>query len=431
MSYKGYRVILFKLVLIIGFFLFLWGCRNTSSLEQSTATRKELIGDLVHVRILDKHLTHEKIEAGKEYLLRTMHPTKYGFYKKYDALKNKAEKRLRTIYSASSLYTFLKISDLDQDPRVIQAIPHIADFLLSMQVKENERKGAFYYSYYLKTDQKEPAFVVGTAAKTIFTLLELYRRKQDQKYLETAKAAGDWLLRMRNPDGSIINYVKYINNQWVYGKKFSCLYTGQVLSAFSRLYRTTLDERYYDAALQLARGFASKAQTDSYFAKDEYRSSADPIPTSWMVMSLLDFYKINKEIFAKEAMLKLAEELLKQQMKDPKDILNFGRFEGTEATSGNGWITEVMTEFYRVCKEEKWSNCEKYKKTVILTIRWLIQNTYSKENTFFLKQPESAIGGLIRNPYEENVRTDAVCHWMNGYMNIYDDLDDSVLVDVN
>ncbi len=89
-----------------------------------------------------------------------------------------------------------------------------------------------------------------------------------------------------------------------------------------------------------------------------------------------------------------------------------------------------MTEVYQLCKEQNKNECEKYKDAIIKTIRWLIQNTYSKENSFFLKNPERANGGLIRNynfGYME-IRTDSVCHALNGYTRIINDLKDGLLI---
>ena len=111
--------------------------------------------------------------------------------------------------------------------------------------------------------------------------------------------------------------------------------------------------------------------------------------------------------------------------------MNLGRFDGTMASSGNGWINEVLGELYTYGNAEGWRGCAKYKEAMILVSRWLIQNTYSPENTYFLKQPEKAFGGLIRNRSEEVIRTDAVCHGVNGYIMLYDALPDDFYIEFN
>lgn len=376
----------------------------------------ELVDDVVAVRQLTKEKIAAQITAGKEYLLRMMDPEKHAFFKRFDAKTGKGEDQLRTIYTASSLYTFLKMDKIDEDNRIRDAISPIASFLLSMQVADGEQKGAFHYSFFLDTKEKENMFVVGTASKTIFTLLALYDTRKDNRYLNAARAAGDWLLSMQREDGTIRTYATFRNGTWHYGKKFSCLYTGQVLSALSRLYGATKDVTYLEGAKKIARILSEKARRDGYFLKDEYRLSNDPIPTSWVVMSLLDYYKVSHDKKTRNIVRRSAQELLKRQKRDRRDILNYGRFDGTQAGSGNGWINEVLGELYAYGKAQKWRGYERYREAMVLVSRWLIQNTYSPENTYFLEHPEKVYGGIIRNQQEESVRTDAVCHGVNGYI---------------
>jgi len=105
---------------------------------------KELIENLVITRSLDKELILQKIEQGKEFLLRAVHEDEHGFYKKYDALNDDFGDRLYTAYSASIIYTLLKIYDFDKDMGISEGIPDWADFLLSMQSKSTETYGAFH-----------------------------------------------------------------------------------------------------------------------------------------------------------------------------------------------------------------------------------------------------------------------------------------------
>jgi len=393
----------------------------------------EIVGkDLVAVRSVDKAIIQEKIRAAKGYLLRAMDPDYHGFYKRYDALADKSEKRLRTIYSASSLWTLMKVYDWDADAEIAKRIPQIADFLLSMQVTEAPHAGAFYYSLSLKDGAKESSFVVGTASKTIFTLLELYRRFEDARYLQAAQKAGDWLLTTQKEDGTLTTSYRLKDSRWIEGKGFSTLYHGQVLSALSRLYRVTQDKKYLAAVIKLANLIMERARRQDYFLHDDYRLADDPIPTSWGIMSLLDYYKATSHPEAKDVLLKLTDQLVKRQFSNAEDILNCGRFEGELSSSGAGWINEVFSELYLYGIREGWNNADlmRIKQSILLVTRWLIQNTYSVENTYFLKNPQRAMGGLIRNFKEEAVRTDAVCHGVNGYVNMLDQWPEGTLLTV-
>lgn len=398
------------------------------SIIEYKGTGKELIGDLVPVRMMDRNLVLRQVEAAKKYLLQTMHPERHGFPKKYDALRDEYENRLRTIYSASSLYTLLKIYDFDKDPEIEEHIRPIADFLLFMQRREGENIGAFYYSYYPDTREKEPRFVVGTVSKTIFTLLELYRRLHDSKYLESAKLAGDWLLTMLSPDGSVLPIATFKDGKWLYKKKESLLYTGQVLSALSRLHQVTGDKPYYEGAERIAKRFIEKVKQEGTFLGDDFRRR-NSISTSWVAMALLDYAKINSEEAYQTILFQCIDEVLARQIDEPADIYNYGRFNDNRTTSGNGWVNEVMVEVYKLCRDEKKEGCEKYKDSIVRSSRWLIQNTYSEENTYIVKNPTRAIGGSMFFS-EEAVRTDAVCHGGNSLVGLLEITSNGVLISI-
>ncbi len=145
-------------------------------------------------------------------------------------------------------------------------------------------------------------------------------------------------------------------------------------------------------------------------------------------MSLLDFYKINKEDYYKNIILECSAELLTRQPKDINNPLYHGSWYRAYSTSGNGWLAEVMMEMYRFCQEQNVDGCDEYKEAILRVIRWVIQNTYSEENTFFLKEPEKAIGGIFWNYEDRYVRTDSLCHALNAYAGMMDDWEDGTLL---
>lgn len=390
---------------------------------------KELIENLVITRSLDKELILEKIEQGKEFLLRAVHEDEYGFYKQYDTLNDDFGNRLHTVYSASIIYTLLKIYDFDKDERILAGIPDWGDFLLSMQSKDKEAYGAFHYSYYLKSEEKQLRFVVGTTALSIFTLLDLYALTGDSKYLESVKLGGNWLTTMQKSDGWMKAYQEYKGEEWVYGEKKSLLYNGQVLAALSRLYQVTGEKRYYDAAEKIARRFAEKVEKEGYYLGDDYRSK-NPISSAWVIMSLLDFYKINQDEYYKDIIIKSSAELLERQQLDTDQPLYYGTWKRAYSTSGNGWLAEVMVEVYNFYREHGVAGADRFKEAAVRVTWWIIQNTYSAENTFFLKEPQKAIGGSFWNYENLYVRTDSVCHAVNAYVGIINDLEDGLLLTI-
>lgn len=390
----------------------------------------EVIDGVLMIKELDKETIAQRIESGKEFLYRMEHEDLHGFYKKYDAEADSFEERLHTVYSASIIYTFIYIYDYNKDEKILAYLDDWGEFLLSMQeTEEGPRRGAFSYSFFLDTQEKEQRYVVGTAALSIFTLLRMHEITGDEKYLESARMAGDWLVSMQREDGVVKPYTRYKNDKWVYGKKLSLLYSGQCLSALSKLYEATGDARYYHSAKMIADLFAGKyEEAGRKYVVGEYRT-INPISNTWLVMSLMDLYKATRQDYYKEIVFELSSQIISNQFKDPNNLFNYGRIDGAYSTSGNGWISEVMTDTYSFCLKEG-KDCEKYKDAALNIIRWIIARTYSEENVSTVPNPERALGGVYWNRSEKYVRTDSVCHGLNGYTLLMKYLDDGVLLSI-
>jgi len=409
----------------------------TSPIEHSFVIHdgegKELYEDLLAIRELDKDLILEKIEEGKAYLLRMIDEGSHGAHKYYYAPSDGFEDVVHTIYTSSLVYSLLMIYDREKDEDLWDHILNCSEFILSMQNTDpdSKRYGAFHYSYDLDEEEKEKKFVVGTTSKTIYTLLELYNRLGDDKYLEAAIIGANWLLTMQNPDGTMTSYTKYRDGSWYHSTGVSLLYNGQVLSALSRMYHTTRTQKFFDGAEAIASYLSGRVDSEGCYLGDDYRVP-NPISSSWVVLSLFDFYKASLDERYLDLVLNCSKDLLGRQITDEDDIQDFGRWRGTSYSSGNGWLNEVMVEIYRFTLDQDIDDCEAYKDAIIKVTRWLIQNTYSTSNSFDLEVPDKALGGLIRNydfGYME-VRTDSVCHGVNAYVAMVDHLDDGILLSV-
>lgn len=423
---KALAAFLLVLAALVVYFLLVFPQKNSKRVGEINEYGVVLIYDL------DKDLIQEKIEQGKGFLLRAMDESTHGFFKMYDAPNDDFGRTIYGVYSASSIYTLLNVYNLNKDGKILEEISGWGEFLSFMQNKDekDKRYGAFHYSYDLDKKEKEKMFVVGTSAKSIFALLKLYQLTNNSDYLDSAKLAGNWLTTMQRDDGSMKPYVEYKNEKWMVSTKESILYNGQVLSALSRLYIETKEKKYYDAAKKIAEHFAQKIEeAQGGFIDDDYRS-INPISNSWVVMSFIDFYKATREEYYKEAAFKMMNLILGKQKNNPENVMDYGQFNGAYSTSGNGWIAEVMSETYEFCQEEKMEYCDKYKESLLKVIRWVIQFTYIKENSDSLKNPARAEGGIFWDKDDKYVRIDSVCHALNGYINIFDDLKEGVLISI-
>jgi rhamnogalacturonyl hydrolase YesR len=392
----------------------------------------ELVSGLVPTRTLDKAMLRRRIDEGTAYLLRVMDPEFGGVHKYYHARTDTFEDRLHTIYTASTIYTLLAVYAHDRDQRLREPIERAAEFLLSMQrvAPGQPGHGAFHYSLDLQRREREPRFVVGTTAKSIFTLIDLHELTDDRVYLDAARMAADWLSSMQGAEGQVSSELQLdANDAWVVTERESLLYTGQVLSALSRLYEATAEQRYLDAASRTAGHLVAKVQRDGCYLGDDYRS-ANPISSSWVILSLFDFARASGDSAILELVFECADQLIERQIDNPDDVYRHGRWQASLSSSGAGLVAEVLSELYRDCPSSELDRCASYQRAVVLLFRQLMQHTYSPENSFVAKNPEMAIGGLFWNTRDRDVRTDSVCHAMNAYVFMIDHLPDGVLLEM-
>ena len=392
----------------------------------------ELVNGLVPVRSFDKATLEQRIEDGKAYLLRVIDPEFGGVHKRYHAPVDGFDDRLHTIYTASTIYTLLALYARDHDESLREPIDHAAEFLLSMQrvAPGQPGHGSFHYSLDRKREQREPRFFVGTTSKSIFTLIKLHTLTEDAAYLDAARLAGDWLLTMQDKRGRVSPEQRGAEDgTWTETERESMLYTGQLLSALSRLYEATDDSRYLDGAKRTAGFMTEKVAAEGCYLGDDYRE-ANPISSSWMILSLFDFARASDDPTIRATAYGCADKLLERQIDNPDDIYQHGRWSGSLSSSGNGWLAEVLSELYRNCPSDDPDHCARYQDSVVQLLRLLMQYTYSPENSFVTKNPSMAKGGMFWNILDRDVRTDSVCHAMNAYVFMIDHLPDGVLVDL-
>ena len=386
----------------------------------------EIQGDRVIVRHVDRERVKTQIKQSKAYLLRAINRDYSGVYKFYDADQDTSEKLLRTTYSATTLNTLIRLNQFQKDIELQSYFDGMAQFLLDRQLTSGPNAGGFDYGVDPQTNEETCRVVVGTTSKTLFTLLQLHQMTpEEEKYFKAAQSAGDWLLKMIQEDGKVTPVAECTNNEWTYSDKQSILYSGQVVSALSRLYAITNKTKYLDAAKLVAGHLIREVGLHGALVGDDYRP-ANSVSSSWIMMALIDLAKVDPTPVYKKTILQIGDVLLERQINQADDAYNHGRYLDAMTTSGNGWINEVMGEMVPFCEQQKLGNCEQYRDAVRKTSRWLLQNTYNENNTYALANPKQAIGGFINNFTTQKVRTDAVSHGLNSLLSMLENEPDDV-----
>jgi hypothetical protein len=377
----------------------------------------ELVQGLRAVRALDRAALVRAIDDGAAYLRRMIDGAEHGVHKRYDPTADRFEPELHTVYTASTILTLLKLRAWRGDPALPDGMVEAARFLLGMQ----DPGGGFFYAYDLERRQADRTLQVGTTSKTIFTLLELHAATRDRRYLDSAVAAADWLLTMQRRDGSIRSAPG--------NDRESLLYTGQALSALARIHRVTGERKYLDAAAQTSAWLMTRVRRDGCHLGDDYREP-NPISSSWVVLSLLDFVRATGDEQIELEVYRCADDLLARQWRDAADVYRYGRWKGSLSSSGTGWLAEVTSEVYLQCRAEGRERCERFRDAVVAAARALAQYTWTAETAFLARNPTRAAGGVAWSAEERYVRTDSVCHALNAYLNIVDHVGEGTLLSI-
>jgi len=135
-------------------------------------------------------------------------------------------------------------------------------------------------------------------------------------------------------------------------------------------------------------------------------------------MSLVDYVRaVPESEKAGKVLWKCSQELTTRQIL--KEGTQYGRWDTSFSTSGNGWIIEVLMEIYNLCLENQPEGveCEQFRTPVARALPWIFDRTYGKgKYSIELPNPEKARGGIFWSRKARHVRTDSVCHGMNAYI---------------
>lgn len=222
-----------------------------------------------------------------------------------------------------------------------------------------------------------------------------------------------------NDDGRVVSEVlkRGSTQQWESVPKHSVLYSSETLSALSRLHFYTKEKHWHEAAKRIATRLIDQAKRQGLVLSDDYRRP-NTISTSWLAMSLLDYTAAHPDPAIEDLIFATAQQVVYRQIHFPNNLLENGRYFDTWATSGNGWMNEVLIEVHRRCQTRGRADCQNIRDAIDRSARWLVQNTYSHANSYHLPRPDRALGGSIRNSKVEAVRTDAVCHAANSLIGL-------------
>jgi len=170
----------------------------------------------------------------RQFSAQTWNDTRVDGALPYESNQTRYSNAVSTNHAGFTLLAWAQLYRLTKDDRFLSAARKYADWLMRFQVTEpatpwgdhlyaNDTMaiGGFYYGYNTEKHDFEwrVALSLWSAAHAIRGLLSLAQLTNDQRYLESALMAADWLTRMRYPDHQLIPLqslavIKYVLSSW-------------------------------------------------------------------------------------------------------------------------------------------------------------------------------------------------------------------------
>lgn len=316
----------------------------------------------------------ESLELATDWFTRNQ--TEQGdFIYEINTLTGKPLETYNIVRQAGSLYSLAQSYKFTKNPATAQTLEKGFAFFTNYFVQPNPEQIQVVYK-----DSKQH----NTSSLLLLALIEYMEadKKNKDKYLETAKNLGNFLLTTQKENGGF-SYQPGSSEESSYNN-------GETFYALIRLYLLTGDSRYLESA----------QKASQYFEK-EYLQQIDLSFYAWVVAGLAYLYKIEPKQEYWNFMKIYTDKYLDSSNKAKAPSGRLGFF--LEGVTHNAWIAKEKDKQY-------FQKLDKYLKTSFYYLLGLQFNgPYSRRKTNF----SNLSGAFCYNYYCQKVRIDLVHHNMS------------------
>jgi len=351
---------------------------------------KNLFRYNLQIEKITNSLIYDRIELSKKWFLNNINPNnqllEYEYYPSKNQYKNGNNhiRQLGSLWSMTELKKFINTEDLDS------LIHREIYFYLA-----NGKCDAGIC--YVEIEEK------ATIGHNAFLILSLINTDYEAKsFLLNSFAKG--ILETQLEDGS---YATNFNSDEVTGIDF---YPGEAMLALMKLYEFEKDERYLESV--------KKAYP---YYRNYWRSNKNTAFIPWHTQADFLLYKQTKNPEIADFIFEMNDWLIdKYQIKNSAYPDLIGAFTKENPRSSTSSYLEGITDAYELAIEMKdTKHIEKYEDSIKSATNWLLLSQYTPENTFYLKNPDRAIGGFRKSLTKNNQRNDYTQHALMALKKIY------------
>ena len=363
---------------------------------------------------LEPAAIRDAITAAGEYLAReTDSAGKLTYH--YDDRKDSVEGGYNLLRHAGSTYSILQAYRISGDPFVLEAAVRAMGYFRRQMREDAEHPGEWF-------PLEGRRVKLGGAGLGLLMFAEHAKiAPQDTFDIELLRGLGRHIQRMQQPSGEFTSFYNWDGREKSTRK--SIFYSGEAILGLMRLHQLTGEREWLDTAIRGADFLVHERWTALgirlYVPAD-----------AWLVQALEEMDRVAPDDARADYAFALGRSIAQLKLLDesvtPVDLLGgeiagLGRLPPT-ATSGS--FGEGLSACARLEARRRPSST-KHREDAAKNARYQLRSQLRRENTYYLSNPERALGGFRKRMASGEIRNDHVQHNLSGLFGILTLYDES------
>ncbi len=357
---------------------------------------------------LDRAETEKGFREGADWLLSILDPQSKMFkYVYYAARDSYKTNQYNIIRHGLATLTLIQAYELFGEERYLDGAKLAIEWVLDL----TQYDGKLAYFNHPRFDRQ---FKLGGAGVMLQCMTEYFRFKKVPEWEKPMKGLAELIMHLQEENGHYISY--YTKPGQKKNDREVTIYPGEANLALVRMYHIFKDQRYLDT-LRKAFEYYSKWFRDN---KSDRRKGNLGAFVPWDMSAMMEYYEIVKKDEVAQYAYDMADWILDNWfvygLADTYWMDYQGGYRGAKSRSNtpiwnSGVYGEGVASIFRLAKlRGDKDKIEKYRKATFLTVRFVRQSQYRQGSTYYLPQPSKAIGCIPSNFHTDDCRLDFAYH---------------------
>jgi hypothetical protein len=365
----------------------------------------------VDVPELSATLLRERIALAAGYLSRETNDKGRITYE-YQGRDEKTGSSYNLLRHAGTLYSMVQAYRLSGDPDVLAASRRAAGYLLRQTRADQNHPGEWFT-------------VDGSRAKLggdglgLMALVELEKAAPGSVDREILLGLARHIERMQNPDGSFTCFYDYDGKRPSLER--SVFYPGEAMLGLARLEQLTGDTHWVDVAVRGA----------DYLVHDQwvgYGLRVMVAPDAWLLQALEELDRVRPDAERRQYAFAVARAIVGNKLMDPllvpPDLLgaDLSSIRNLPNAATAGSYGEALSAAARL-EARTGGGRGPWFDAAMTNARYQIRNQFTEDNSWWLANPQRALGGFRLRADDAEIRNDYVQHNLSGLFGLLPLLD--------